>query len=130
MDIFYTKGCDHKSDSNEEEYIFSPEGEKQSRRRYILSLSKKTIKMYQTTFGIGLVIKSIKDPWFTRRGRYHPCRQEYIDGMTVETYHSICMILYILNCNDDYEKKYVNDFKNFLKTHRFYKNFSFELHNE
>ena len=125
MDIFYTDPYDPQSE-NKEKYIYSPKGKTQSRRRYILSLSKKTIEMYQTPFGMGLVIKSIKDPWFTRRGRYHPCRQEYIDGMTLETYKAINKVIEIINNDNFYEENYVNDFKNFLKTHKFYRNFSFE----
>jgi len=130
MDIFYTDPFDPQSENKEEEYIYSPKGKTQPRRRYILSLSEKKINMYQKKIGMGLVIKSIKDPWFTRRGRYHPCPPEYIDGMTVETYHSIIEVIKFIKNDDIYSKEYLNDFKNFLKTHIFYRNFSFELHNE
>ena len=131
MDILHTDPYDPQSE-NKEEYIYSPEGKTQPRRRYILYLSEKTINIYQksTGIGMGLVIKSIKDPWFTRRGRYHPCPPEYIDGMTVETYHSIIEVIKFIKKDGIYEKKYINDFENFLKTHPFYGNFSFEIHDE
>ena len=130
MDIFYTDPFDPQSENKEEEYIYSPKGKTQSRRRYILSLSKNTINMYKGTIVFSFLIKLIKDPWLTRRSRYHPCPPEYIDGMTVETYHSIIQVISIIKNDDRYSKEYLNDFKNFLKTHPFYGNFSFELHDE
>ena len=133
----------YSPEGKKRKFFYSPEGEKKRKSpNYILHLRRLNVNYtvygilglggLGLNLGLKMLVNQIKDPWFTRRGRHHPCPQEFIDGITLETYKAINKVLFILNTDEFYDDQYVDEFKEFLKTDSFYRNFSFkfELENE